>query len=88
MIVYVCYACNGCIYLPLTLNGYICAINKILFYSILFYSVRYLCKLVMKYEIQNGGSHANFIWKIEARRQKIIDKMIKFRDISIKIISK
>ena len=36
MIVYVCYACNGCIYLPLTLNGYICAINKILFYSILF----------------------------------------------------
>ena len=38
MIVYACYACNECIYLPLTLNGYICAVNKILFYSILFYS--------------------------------------------------
>ena len=29
--------CHVCIYLPLTLIEYCCAVNKILFYSILFY---------------------------------------------------
>ena len=31
--------CHVCICLPLTLIGYSCAVNKIIFYSILFYSI-------------------------------------------------
>ena len=34
--------CHVCICLPLTLIGYCCAVNKILFYSILFYVAVYV----------------------------------------------
>ena len=36
---YVMYFISCYMYLPITLKGYICAVNKILFYSILFYSI-------------------------------------------------
>ena len=38
---YVMYFILCYMYLPITLNGYICAVNKILFYSILFYSIHF-----------------------------------------------